>query len=201
MLRQAVFSSLITSSEGFSNDFNEEIFPKPHFCVFQLPGRPYLHMFSWTFFFFLKIFFFFFGCEPFFKVFIEFVTILFLFYVLALWSRGLWDLSSLTRDQTCTPCVGRLNLNHQGSSLLWTLNSVGFWKGTDSLLPSHASSSSSLCHYFCYWHLLSQSQIWEASLSHFVHHLAHSVRCQNVSSSLLLFCFPPSHSFTRYLYV
>ena len=34
-----------------------------------------------------------------FKVFIEFVTILLLFYVLAFyWLRGTWDLSSATRD-------------------------------------------------------------------------------------------------------
>ena len=26
--------------------------------------------------------------------------------------RGVWDLRSLTRDQTCVPCVGRLILNH-----------------------------------------------------------------------------------------
>ena len=32
------------------------------------------------------------------KVFIEFVTILLLFYVLVFWPRGMWDLSSLTRD-------------------------------------------------------------------------------------------------------
>ena len=40
------------------------------------------------------------------KVFIEFVTILLLFYVLVFWPRGLWDLSSPTRDQTQTPCSG-----------------------------------------------------------------------------------------------
>ena len=45
-----------------------------------------------------------------FKVFIEFVTILLLFYVLVLWPRGMWDLSSLTRDRTRTPCVGRWSL-------------------------------------------------------------------------------------------
>ena len=28
------------------------------------------------------------------------------------WPRGRWDLSSLTRDQTCTPCIGRQRLNH-----------------------------------------------------------------------------------------
>ena len=42
-----------------------------------------------------------------FKVFIEFVTILLLFYVLVFWLQGKWDLSSLTRDRTCTPCIGR----------------------------------------------------------------------------------------------
>ena len=42
-----------------------------------------------------------------FKVFIEFVTILHLFYVLVFWPQGMWDLNSLTRDQTCTLCVGR----------------------------------------------------------------------------------------------
>ena len=33
-----------------------------------------------------------------FKVFAEFVTLLFLFYVLVFWLQGMWDLSSLTRD-------------------------------------------------------------------------------------------------------
>ena len=32
-----------------------------------------------------------------FEVFIEFVTILLLFYVMAFWPGGMWDLSSLTR--------------------------------------------------------------------------------------------------------
>ena len=43
----------------------------------------------------------------FFEVFIEFVTILLLFYVLVFWPRGMWDLSSSIRDQTSTPCIGR----------------------------------------------------------------------------------------------
>ena len=41
------------------------------------------------------------------NIFIEFVTICFGFL-----PRGMWDLSSLTRDQTSTPCNGRQNLNH-----------------------------------------------------------------------------------------
>ena len=41
------------------------------------------------------------------KVFIEFVTSLLLFYVLFLWLPGMWDLSSPTRDQTQTTCIGR----------------------------------------------------------------------------------------------
>ena len=35
-----------------------------------------------------------------FKVFIEFITILFLFYVLAFWPQGMWDLISPIRDWT-----------------------------------------------------------------------------------------------------
>ena len=46
-----------------------------------------------------------------FKVFIEFVIILLLFYVLVFWPRGMWDLSSLTRDQTHAPGIGRRSLN------------------------------------------------------------------------------------------
>ena len=53
-----------------------------------------------------------------FKVFIEFVTILLLLYVVFFWPRGLWDLSSPTRDWTCTPCIGRWNLR------LWTTREV-----------------------------------------------------------------------------
>lgn len=34
------------------------------------------------------------------------------------WPRGMWDLSFLTRDRTCTPCIGRQNLNH------WTVREV-----------------------------------------------------------------------------
>ena len=52
------------------------------------------------------------GLRDFFKVFIEFVIILLLFYVLVFWPRGTWDLSSLNRDSTCIPCIGRWNINH-----------------------------------------------------------------------------------------
>ena len=48
-----------------------------------------------------------------FQVFFEFVTILLLFYVLVFWPQGMWDLSSPTGDQTCTPCIGRGSLNHR----------------------------------------------------------------------------------------
>ena len=53
-----------------------------------------------------------------FKVFIEFVTILLLLYVLVFWPRGMWDLSSPTRDRTRTSCIGRRSLNH------WTAREV-----------------------------------------------------------------------------
>ena len=32
---------------------------------------------------------------------------------LALLPRGMWDLSTLTRDRTCVPCIARRILNHQ----------------------------------------------------------------------------------------
>ena len=41
-----------------------------------------------------------------------------LFYVLVFWPRGMWDLSSSTRDQTRTPCVGRRSVNR------WTAREV-----------------------------------------------------------------------------
>ena len=34
------------------------------------------------------------------------------------WPRGMWDFSSLTRDQIHTPCLGRGSLNH------WTTKEV-----------------------------------------------------------------------------
>ena len=46
-------------------------------------------------------------------VFIELVTVWFLFYVLVFRPRGTWDLRSPTRDQTFTTCVGKQSLNHQ----------------------------------------------------------------------------------------
>ena len=48
-----------------------------------------------------------------FKVFTEFVTILLLFYILVFWPHDMWDLGSLTRDQTHTPHTERRSLNHQ----------------------------------------------------------------------------------------
>ena len=42
--------------------------------------------------------FFFFDVDHFLKAFIEFVTILLLFYVLVFWPQGTWDLHFPTRD-------------------------------------------------------------------------------------------------------
>ena len=53
------------------------------------------------------------------KVFIEFLAALLLFYVLCFWLQGMGDLSSLTRDWTCTPCIGRQSLN-------WTAREVPY---------------------------------------------------------------------------
>ena len=63
-----------------------------------------------------------------FKVFIEFVTVLFLFYVLIFWTWAMWDLSSPTRDGTFASCSGRRSLNH------WTARAVSFDYSCHSLL-------------------------------------------------------------------
>ena len=49
-----------------------------------------------------------------FKVFIEFVTILFMFYVFVWGPCGMWDLSSPTRHWIHTPCSGRQSLKIAG---------------------------------------------------------------------------------------
>ena len=35
------------------------------------------------------------------------------FFPPTFWLHSMWDLCSLTRDWTCTPCIGRWSLNHQ----------------------------------------------------------------------------------------
>ena len=76
----------------------------------------------------LKIFFL---MWTFFKDFIEFVNLLWYCFCFTFWgfwgffwSRGMWDFSSPTRDQTHTPCIGRHRLNpqdHQGSPSVMVL--------------------------------------------------------------------------------
>ena len=48
----------------------------------------------------------------FFLIFIQFVTILLLFYVLFFWLEALWDLSFWTRGRTGIPCIEGQSLNH-----------------------------------------------------------------------------------------
>ena len=99
----------------------------PHGEELRLPAP------SWVFFFF-KIFL----MWTTFKVFIEFVTVLILFYLLVFWLRGMWDLGSLTRDRTRTPCIGRRSLNH------WTTKKVPpaeSWDGCTLTRDPEAASS------------------------------------------------------------
>ena len=55
------------------------------------------------------LWFFFFWCGPF----LNLLNLLqyCLCFMFVFWPRGMWDLSFLTRDQTCTPCVGKPSLN------------------------------------------------------------------------------------------
>ena len=92
-------------------------------------------------------FFLFFLMWSLFKLFIEFVTKLLLFYVfgvffgdcfIVFWLRGMWDLSSLTRDRTCTPCTGRRSLNH------WIIREV---PSPGHFYQSHGAPS---FYYYCH---------------------------------------------------
>ena len=69
--------------------------------------------------------FIFFGVDHF-KGLIEFVTILLLFYVLVSWPWGTWDFNSPTKERTGTLCIGRSNVNHQGSPYSWDLSQIWF---------------------------------------------------------------------------
>ena len=55
-------------------------------------------------------------CGTIFKVCIEFGTTLLLFFFF--WPQVMWNLSSPTRNQTCTLCIGRWSLDH------WTSKEV-----------------------------------------------------------------------------
>ena len=61
---------------------------------------------------FFVSFFFLFLMWTMFKVFIECVTILLLFFVLVFWPQGIEDLSSPRRDCSCSLCIRRGSLNH-----------------------------------------------------------------------------------------
>ena len=122
LIRQAIFFILISYSRSFKDwnplYFREEliiptVFPfSKRFCHILKLGRSVWH-FSMDYhhhnfmvpsiealisnMYFFK------------KGVIEFVTILFLFYVFDFWPRGMWDLSSPTRDGI--PCIRKWSLN------------------------------------------------------------------------------------------
>ena len=84
------------------------------FCYCLLSNSPSLAILGFFFKCKIKVFFFFFKILFFlmrtiFKVFIELITILLLFYILVFWLQGM---CSSTRDQIFTPCIGMQSLNH-----------------------------------------------------------------------------------------
>ena len=60
----------------------------------------------------------FFWCGPFLKSLLNLLQYCFCFMFWFYWPWGIWDLSSLTRDETHTPCNGRRSLKH------WTAREV-----------------------------------------------------------------------------
>jgi len=74
-----------------------------------------------------------------FNMFIEYVTLLLLFYVLVFCLQGTCHLSSPIWDQTLTPCIGRWSLHH------WTTREVSQISFLFTLSPSSISAT--------YWNL------------------------------------------------
>ena len=72
---------------------------------------------------------------------------MYLFYVLAFWLWGMCNLSSLTRDQTCTSCIGRQSLKQ------WTTTAVPWvnFRGLSSALLISWTSYVSLYNSFELW--------------------------------------------------
>ena len=96
-----------------------------------------------SFYYFLGFLFFFFDVDHLFKIFTEFVTILFQLYVLAFWPLDMWDLSFPNRDWTHTPCIGKWSPNHwttrEVSTLIlkqWVLPHTELGFGTESIHSS-----------------------------------------------------------------
>ena len=56
-------------------------------------------------------------------------VIMFWFFVCLFWLWGMWDLNSLTGDQTCTPCIRRWNLNLWDDEILTPgMSPTRIWK-------------------------------------------------------------------------
>ena len=84
----------------------------------QINKYPLLSPVRHTVFFFFQRYIFFFNVGHFLSLYwICYSTTSVLCFVF-FWWKGMWDLSSLTRDQIHTPCIGRWSLNH------WTAREV-----------------------------------------------------------------------------
>ena len=118
--------------------------------------------------FFKKKFFCLFWCGPFKKSFLNLLQYCFCLYVLVFWPGGMWDPSSLTWDQTCTPYIERWSLDHWAprevlpSFPWWFLSSspnssdpgpshredpcLGVWQWALGCLPGTKPAQGGQCH-------------------------------------------------------
>ena len=122
--------------------------------------------------FFLRLFF----NVDHFKVFIQFVTVLLLFYTLAFWQWGMWSLSSPLRNQTHTPCTrrrrpatelpGKSQDPHYGSFSPTTLGLVMFTPAVPAYLQLHERffSFTHACPVLPCIHLIGSYWSWRLNL-------------------------------------
>ena len=111
----------------------------------------FVHIFWWTWMHrsgtFFKILVFLFWCGQFLKSYWICYNIASV-CALGFWSRGMWDLSFLTRDRNFTPCIGRCSLNTglPGKSLQGTFWHQAHPASTDSQSPPKYSCLVLLSH-------------------------------------------------------
>ena len=106
------FSARVLHSAAHSSaSFQAKLTSWLHVFLYGIEISIPSHSFSLSFFFLMWTIF---------KASVKLFAILFLFYILQYWPRGMWDLSSLTRDWTHTLWNGRLSPNP------WTTKEVPY---------------------------------------------------------------------------
>ena len=132
-------------SPGCSTGATNWNFKKWSYCIIRYCITQRMSVLPFLFFF--RLFFFFFLMWTIFKVFywICYNIASVLCFISLVW--GMWNLSFLARDWTCTPCIGRQSLNHRTAREVLHLCSLDLDNGFATHLPCRFSLL-----FFCFTH-------------------------------------------------